>query len=187
MKNKVVSETLERLAGFLGVSLANCVRVPNAKGHGFWHYPAEADVPGWSELTAGMAFVQRWVKEVSMARSLKVKIGVRGGKNGGGSVEASAMVDTGATDTVLPPSILRRVGVEVEARRRFTLADGSHVELGVGEARLSLNNQEWTCPVVFGTDEEQALLGATTLEIFNLMVDPVLGELVPRQLRARQI
>ena len=116
----------------------------------------------------------------------EVKIGVRG-KNGGGSVEASAMVDTGATDTVLPPSILRKVGVEVEARRRFILADGSHVELGVGEARLSLNNEEWTCPVVFGTDEEQALLGATTLEIFNLMVDPVLGELIPRQLRARQI
>ena len=116
----------------------------------------------------------------------EVKVGVRS-KDGGGRVEVSAMVDTGATDTVLPPSILRKVGVEVEARRRFILADGSHVELGVGEARLSLNNEEWTCPVVFGTDEEQALLGATTLEIFNLMVDLVLGELVPRQLRARQI
>ena len=33
----------------------------------------------------------------------------------------------------------------------------------------------------------RALLGATTLEVFNLMVDPVLGELVPRELRARQI
>ena len=84
----------------------------------------------------------------------EVKVGVRG-KSGDGRVEALAMVDTGATDTVLPPSILRKVGVEVEARRRFTLADGSHVELEVGEARLSLNNQEWTCPVVFGTDEEE--------------------------------
>ena len=78
----------------------------------------------------------------------EVGVGVRG-KNGG--VELLAMVDTGATDTVIPPSILMEVGVEVEARRRFTLADGSHVELGVGEARLSLNGQEWTCPVVFGT------------------------------------
>ena len=50
-----------------------------------------------------------------------VRMGV-GHKNGGGSVEVSAMVDTGATDTVLPPSILRKVGVEVEARRRFILA-----------------------------------------------------------------
>ena len=116
----------------------------------------------------------------------EVSLGVRG-KNGGGGVELLAMVDTGATDTVIPPSILMEVGVEVEAQRRFTLADGSHVELGVGEARLSLNNQEWTCPVVFGLDEEQILLGATTLEVFNLMVDPVLGELVPRELRARQI
>ena len=124
-------------------------------------------------------------KERSMG-VFEVEVGVRG-KNGGGPVEVLALVDTGATDTVIPPSKLMEVGVEVEARRRFTLADGSQVELGVGEARLSLNNEEWTCPVVFGTDEEQALLGATTLEIFNLMVDPVLGELVPRQLRARQI
>ena len=116
----------------------------------------------------------------------EVSLGVRG-KNGGGGVELLAMVDTGATDTVLPSYVLAEVGVEVEERRGFTLADRSRVELGVGEARLSLNGREWTCPVVFGMDEEQALLGATTLEIFNLMVDPVLGELVPRELRARQI
>ncbi len=108
-------------------------------------------------------------------------------KNGGGRVEVVAMVDTGATDTVLPPSILAEAGVEVEEQRHFILADGSRVELGVGEARLSLNGREWTCPVVFGMDEERALLGATTLEIFNLLVDPALGELVPRELRARQI
>ena len=115
-----------------------------------------------------------------------VKIGVRG-KNGGGRVETQATVDTGATDTVLPPSMLKGMGVEVEARRHFTLADGRRVELGIGEARISLNDEEWTCPVVFGTDEQQVLLGATTLEIFNLMVDPVLGELVPRELRMRPI
>ena len=118
--------------------------------------------------------------------AVEVSLGVSG-KNGSGRVELVAMVDTGATDTVLPSFVLEEVGVEVEARRRFTLADGSQVELGVGEARLSLNGQEWICPVVFGMDGEQALLGATTLEIFNLMVDPVLGELVPRELRARQI
>ena len=118
--------------------------------------------------------------------AFEVRVGVKG-KNGGGGVELLAMVDTGATDTVTPSSVLAEVGVEVEARRRFTLADGSHVELGVGEARLSLNGQEWTCPVVFGMDESQVILGATTLEIFNLMVDPVRGELVQRELRARQV
>ena len=49
-----------------------------------------------------------------------VNVGVRG-KSGGSRLEAMAMVDTGATDTVLPPSVLRRVGVEVEVGRRFTL------------------------------------------------------------------
>ena len=45
---------------------------------------------------------------------------------------------------------------------------------------------EWHCPVIFGP-EDQYLLGATTLEIFNLMVDPVAGELIPRVLRARPL
>ncbi len=108
-------------------------------------------------------------------------------KNGGGSVDVVAMVDTGATDTVLPPSVLREIGVEVEAQRNFSLADGRRVELDIGEARISLNGQEWTCPVVFGPDENRFLVGATTLEIFDLMVDPVLGELVPRPVRMRPI
>lgn len=116
----------------------------------------------------------------------EINMGVRG-KNGGGRVEVLALVDTGATDTVLPPSVLKEIGVEVEARRNFSLADGRRVELDIGEARISLNDEEWTCPVVFGPDENRFLVGATTLEIFNLMVDPVLGELVPRPVRMRPI
>ena len=39
--------------------------------------------------------------------AFEVNVGVRG-KSGGDRVEVSAMVDTGATDTVLSPSILRK-------------------------------------------------------------------------------
>ena len=43
-----------------------------------------------------------------------------------------AMVDTGATFTVAPASILHRLGVEPTRRIRFALADGSRMERDAG-------------------------------------------------------
>ena len=53
-------------------------------------------------------------------------------------------------------------------------------------ARFGIDGREWPCPVIFGPDDEY-LLGATTLEIFNLMVDPVGQRLLPINHRARSI
>ena len=43
-----------------------------------------------------------------------------------------------------------------------------------------------TCPVYFCPNEE-FLLGATTLEAFGLMVDPLEAGLLPKPVRARPI
>ena len=52
-------------------------------------------------------------------------------------------------------------------------------------ARLGIEGHpERYCPVIFGP-EDQYLVGATTLEFFNLMVDPVAGALISRVPRAR--
>ena len=51
------------------------------------------------------------------------------------------------------------------------MPDGSRAEYGVGEARFNIEGQEQTCPVIFGP-EDKYLLGATTLEDFDLVVDP---------------
>ena len=89
----------------------------------------------------------------------EVGVGVRG-KNGGGRVEVVAMVDTGATDTVIPPSILMEVGVEVEARRRFTLADGSHaLSWGLVKRVYPSTTRSGPAPLSSGIDEEQIALG----------------------------
>ena len=60
------------------------------------------------------------------------------------------------------------------------------MEYGYGIARFAIDRREFPCPVIFGPDEE-CLLGATTLEIFNLTVDPVTQTLLPSRYRARPV
>jgi aspartyl protease family protein len=87
-----------------------------------------------------------------------------------------ALVDTGSTYTVLPHELLRDLGVTVDRRRVFVLADGSEAELDLGRAWVRFNGREEYTLVVFG---DHALLGAVTLEEFLLAPDPVAGRLVP--------
>lgn len=58
--------------------------------------------------------------------------------------------------------------------------------MGYGMARILIDDIDWHCPIIFGP-EEQYLVGATTLEIFGLMVDPAGQELVPRIYQSRVI
>ena len=90
-----------------------------------------------------------------------------------------AMVDTGATFTVAPASVLQRLGVEVTRRVGFVLADGTRIERDAGWMVVRLDGQEEPSPVVFGEEEAPALLGAVTLEVLLLGVDPVNERLVP--------
>ena len=98
------------------------------------------------------------------------RIGVSNG-NGGAAQWVEALVDTGATFTVLPDSVLReRVGVSPKGHMRFTFADGREALLPVGEAVLHIDGEEATNRVVFG-EEDQYLLGATTLQVLGLIPD----------------
>ena len=106
------------------------------------------------------------------------QIGVSDG-NGGATQWVDALVDTGATFTVLPDSVLReQVGVHPEETMEFTLADGSKTQFPVGEARLSVEGRQATSRVVFG-EEDQYLVGATTLQVLGLIPDTTNHKLVP--------
>lgn len=116
----------------------------------------------------------------------EVPLGV-GNATGAELTYCSATVDTGAIHSMLPESLLRRIDVVPIDRFSYTLADGSEVEYDFGMVLLGLEGQATRyCPVIFGP-EDQFLVGATTLEFFNLMVDPVDGVLVRRVLRARPL
>ena len=97
----------------------------------------------------------------------------------GDMVAVTALVDTGATDTVLPASLLRQLGVEPDMQVQVAYANGEVRDTEAGQARIAYNGIERVCPIVFGEEEDIFLLGATTLEILKLMVDPVNQELVP--------
>ncbi len=104
-----------------------------------------------------------------------------GDLSGSQFVEITALVDTGATYTTLPGSILTRLGIEQESHRRFELADNRIVEYPIGYARLRLNgdDNETVALVVFAPEDTSPLIGATTLENFSMAADPVHQRLVP--------
>lgn len=116
---------------------------------------------------------------------VEVKIGV-GHPGGGPLTPVEAMVDTGSIHSMLPASLLAQHDLAPLEQRQYALANGGVAEYGFGMARIGIGERELPCPVIFGPEGEY-LLGATTLEIFSLMVDPVDGQLLPKQLRARPI
>ena len=88
-----------------------------------------------------------------------------------------AVVDTGASHTIMPSSLLEELGAERKQEVNVGFGNGTTEDCYVGEARIACTGTEWTCPVIFGADDVY-LLGPTTLELFNLAVDPVRQELV---------
>jgi clan AA aspartic protease len=90
-----------------------------------------------------------------------------------------ALVDSGATYTWLPTSLLRSLGLEPERQRAFELTDGRQVTYGIAWATVRLDGIAQPTLVVFGEDGTEPLLGIVTLEEFGLGIDVVNGRLIP--------
>src|SRR4030095_562841 len=90
-----------------------------------------------------------------------------------------AVVDTGASVTTLPGALLDQLGVVRGRQQWFRLADGSRTLNDVGDALLGIDGRRLLSPVAFGQPDDATLLGAVTLEIFFLGVDPHTRQLVP--------
>ena len=93
-----------------------------------------------------------------------------------------AVVDTGASHTILPTRLLEELGIDPIDEVTVTFGNGEESVSRLGEARIAYDGQERTCIVIFGVDDVY-LLGATTLEVFNLAVDPVRQDLIPSTIR----
>jgi predicted aspartyl protease len=90
-----------------------------------------------------------------------------------------AMVDMGATNTMLPADLLRKLGVTPYKKSIFELGDGRHVEFELGRTWVKVDGQQEFAQVIFGSDDAEPLLGAITLEEMALAADPVSRRLVP--------
>ena len=88
------------------------------------------------------------------------------------SASVEALVDTGATHSMIPGSLLQELGIEPVETRVSRIADGSRLELQTAWARFSAEGRNAVARVSFGP-EGTFLLGATTLEDMGLAVDPV--------------
>ncbi len=89
------------------------------------------------------------------------------------------LVDSGAVHSVVPASLLERLGIEPLTEQEFRLADGSKVVRRKGVAVFPYGDGVGGADVIFGEDGDSNLIGATTLEALSLILDPLRRELRP--------
>ena len=82
------------------------------------------------------------------------------------------LVDSGATYSLLPKAVWQAVGLTSKRKLSFVLADGTTVERSVSEAFVVFPQGEAHTPVILGEEGDEALLGAVTLEILGLVLNP---------------
>ena len=107
-----------------------------------------------------------------------------GNPDGGDTTSVNALVDTGSTDSMFPSSLLEYLKIEPVQRRIGTMAHGHQEEYGRAIVSIGIGGLQLSCPALMGP-EDTYLLGATTLEIFDLSVDPLEQSLVERTRIAR--
>lgn len=97
--------------------------------------------------------------------------------------EGEFLVDSGATYTVVPEDILRKIGIKPAGEEQFSLADGRIISRKVGSALYEYEGTERAAPVLFGEKDDDLLLGAFTLEALGLTLDPLKRKLYKAILR----
>jgi clan AA aspartic protease len=83
------------------------------------------------------------------------------------------LVNTGATDSMVPSGELDRIGVQKEGKMAHELADGTVKEYPYGLVRIEFMGETTAGRVVFGDAGNEPLLGITALESVGIVVDPV--------------
>jgi clan AA aspartic protease len=89
------------------------------------------------------------------------------------------LVDSGAVYTLLPHKDWKALGLKRKRTMTFTLADGTKIERGISECHISLPQGDGHTPVILGEPGDEPLLGAVTLEILGLVLNPFKRSLEP--------
>lgn len=97
------------------------------------------------------------------------------------------LVDSGAVYSVLPQKVWRVLGIKPKRTVQFDLADGSSIERGVGQANFVIDGIDAISPVVLGAADDEALLGAVTLESMGLVLNPLSRQLQPMRMMLARV
>ena len=87
--------------------------------------------------------------------------------------EGLFLVDTGATDSLVPRLHLEAIGLPPKGRRTYQLADGSDLVLDVTTADIEFMGEIVGGTIIMGADDAEPLLGVTALESVGIEVDPL--------------
>jgi predicted aspartyl protease len=92
------------------------------------------------------------------------------------------LVYSGVIYTLLPHKDWKAIGLSPKRSVTFTLADGTTIERKISECHISLPQGEGHTPVILGEPGDEALLGAVTLEILGLVLNPFNRTLQPMRM-----
>jgi len=104
---------------------------------------------------------------------VKVKIG---DPNKEKIIEVDALVDTGATLTVIPRKLANELNLKPTGKAIVETGTG-RMELERTRIWIEIEGREEVMPVLISDIIDKVLVGVTTLEILGLQVDPLTGKL----------
>jgi clan AA aspartic protease len=94
----------------------------------------------------------------------------------GKNTSVKALVDTGATDTVIPRKVAEELQLPVTGKSVVLTARGP-VELNECVGVMEIIGKRRTVPMLISDEINFTLIGVTTLEWLRLEVDPTTGKL----------
>lgn len=89
------------------------------------------------------------------------------------------LAHSGAVYSLIDARVLRSLGRKPYRERDFFLAEGSKTSRPIGDAYFEYRGVGGPAPVVCGGSGGENLLGVTTLEALELLLDPLKRELRP--------
>lgn len=82
------------------------------------------------------------------------------------------LVDTGATDCLVPRQHLEAIGLKPVGERVYVLADGSEFCMSITTSVVELMGEVVGATILMGDEDSEPLLGATALVSAGFEVDP---------------
>ena len=83
------------------------------------------------------------------------------------------LIDTEATDSLVPRPHLESIGLIPKGQRVYELADGSEIRMDITTADIEFMGEIVGGTVLFGEANAEPLLGVTALESVGIEVDPL--------------
>jgi clan AA aspartic protease len=82
------------------------------------------------------------------------------------------LIDTGATESMVPASELRKIGIAPGTRRSYELANGQLEHFDIAFVEITFLDETIFGEILFGPENAEPLLGALALQSAGIVVDP---------------